>query len=93
VGATLGDVRIYPNPWRQDKHAVRPITFAGLTTSTTIKIFTVSGHKVTEIKTDGPTVDWPLTNDQGDKVASGVYMYLVTDSAGDRVRGKFAVIR
>jgi hypothetical protein len=93
VGATLSDVRVYPNPWRQDKHAVRPITFAGLTTGTTIKIFTLSGRKITEIKTDGPTVDWPLTNDQGDKVASGVYLYVVTDTAGDKMKGKIGIIK
>jgi hypothetical protein len=87
-------VAVYPNPWRSDKHAAHPsITFRGLAAATTIKIFTVSGRKVAEIQTDGPTADWNLLNTSGEKVASGVYVYLITDKAGDKVKGKVAVIK
>jgi hypothetical protein len=34
-----------------------------------------------------------LTNDSGDKVGSGIYLYLITDGQGDKVRGKVAVIK
>jgi len=88
------NVRVYPNPWRSDKHGGHPsITFDGLTIGTTIKIFTVSGHKVKVLKTDARSIPWDLTNDAGDKVASGVYVYLITDSQGDKVKGKVAVIK
>jgi len=94
VTPTTLNVRIYPNPWRSDKHASHPsMIFDGLLTGTTIKLFTVSGHKVKELHTDGPSIPWDLTNDSGDKVASGIYMYLITDSQGDKVRGKVAVIK
>lgn len=87
-------IKIYPNPWRSDKHAAHPsITFDGLTVGTTIKIFTVSAHEVKELQTDGPKIVWDLTNNSGDKVASGVYLYLITDSQGDKVQGKVAVIK
>ena len=87
-------MRVYPNPWRSDKHAAHPtITFAGLTIGTTIKLFTVSAHKVKEIHTDGPSVGWDLTNDSGDKVASGIYLYVIVDSQGDKVRGKLAIVK
>jgi len=93
TGSALA-VRVYPNPWRSDKHAAHPtITFAGLTVGTTIKLFTVSGHKVKELRTDGSMIPWDLTNDSGDKVASGIYLYVITDSAGDKVKGKVAIIR
>jgi hypothetical protein len=85
--------QVYPNPWRSDKHTGKNITFDGLTIGTDIKIFTVSGHKVAELHTDGPSVQWTLTNDSGDKVASGIYLYVITDNAGDKVRGKMAIIR
>jgi len=85
--------RIYPNPWRSDKHAGKNITFDGLTTGTDIKIFTVSGHKVAELHSDGPSVQWDLSNDSGDKVASGIYLYVITDNAGDKTKGKVAIIR
>jgi len=97
VNATAGrplSVQVYPNPWRSDKHSGHPsITFAGLISGTTIKLFTVSGHKVKELHTDVPSIPWDLTNDSGDKVASGIYLYVITDSAGDKVKGKVAVIK
>jgi len=85
--------QVYPNPWRSDKHSGYPVTFSGLAAGTDIKIFTVSGHKVAELYTDGPSIQWDLSNDSGDKVASGIYLYIITDSQGDKVRGKVAVIR
>ena len=93
VPASTINVRVYPNPWRSDKHSGQNMTFDGLVTGTTIKIFTVSGHKVKELQGDGPSIPWDLTNDSGVKVASGIYVYLVTDSQGDKVRGKLAVIK
>jgi hypothetical protein len=95
AGAAL-HVQVYPNPWRSDKHGTHPMTFAGLTTGTTIKIFTTSGRLVKTLGAQGSglgNLDWDLTNDKGDKVASGVYLYLITDAAGDKVKGKMAVIR
>jgi len=93
VNADLSAVKVYPNPWRSDKHAGKSVTFAGLTTGTTIKIFSVSGHKVKELNTDGPSTTWDLTNDSGDRVGSGIYLYVITDGQGDKVRGKVAVIK
>jgi len=92
-GQTLS-VRVYPNPWRSDKHAGHArITFDGLVANTTINLFTVSGHKVKNLSTSESKIDWDLTNDSGDKVASGVYLYVIADSAGDKVKGKVAVIK
>src|ERR1019366_4595931 len=86
--------RCRQSSWRADRHAAHPsITFAGLTVGTTIKIFTASGHEVKELHTDGPSIAWDLTNDSGAKVASGIYLYVITDTAGDKVRGKIGVIR
>ena len=93
VPGDLSNLKVYPNPWRSDKHAGHSLTFDGLTVGTTIKIFTASGHRVKELHTDGSSIPWDLTNDSGDKVASGIYMYLITDSQGDKVRGKVAVIK
>jgi len=94
VSADLSGVKVYPNPWRSDRHAAHPsITFDDLTVGTTIKIFTVAGHETKELQTDGPKIAWDLANDSGDKVASGIYLYLITDLQGDKVRGKLAVIK
>jgi len=69
------------------------ITFDGFAVGTTIKIFTVSAHEVKELQTDGPKITWDLSDDSGDKVASGIYLYVITDSRGDKVRGKIGVIK
>jgi len=94
TAAEMARVKVYPNPWRSDKHAAHPhVTFEGVTLHTTIKIFTVSGHKVKELHTDGPTATWDLADESGDKVGSGIYLYVITDERGDKVRGKVAVIK
>ena len=93
VNANFSSIRIYPNPWRKDKNAANPITFDQMPLGATVKIFTVSGHKVKTLTPTINTATWDLTNDSGDKVASGIYVYLITDGQGDKVRGKVGVIR
>jgi len=106
VQADLSAVRVYPNPWRSDKHAAHPsITFDNLTLNTTVKIFTVSGHLVKKLSPQSSglspdVVTWDLTNDSGDKVASGLYIYLITigdssgySGSGQKARGQIAVIK
>ena len=93
VSANLSGVRVYPNPWRSDKHSGKPVTFANLPVGADVKIFTVSGHKAREFDNVSGSVNWDLTNDSGDKVASGIYVYLITDGQGNKIKGKLAVIR
>jgi hypothetical protein len=93
VSVATSNLRVYPNPWRQDKHAGYPVTFDQMASGSDIKIFNVSGHKVKELDGSSGTAIWDLTNDSGDHVASGVYIYLIKDSLGNKIRGKLAVIR
>ena len=69
------------------------VTFDGLWGGVTIKIFTVHGHEIKELHADGPKIIWDLTNNSGEKVGSGVYVYLITNSQGDKARGKVAVVK
>ena len=92
----LDNVIVYPNPWRADRSGAPQITFKGLTGNCTIKIFTVSGHIVKTLGAQGSglgTATWDLTNDSGDRVASGIYIYLVTNDQGQEARGKVVVIK
>ncbi len=93
VPGDLSGVRVYPNPWRSDRHSVRQITFDQLTVNSTVKIFTVSGHWVKTLPTSSTSVTWDLTNDSGDRVASGVYMYLITADQGQKKTGQVVVIK
>jgi hypothetical protein len=89
----LSSVKVHPSPWRRDLHTGHDITFDGLPANSTIKIFTVSGRWVTTISNASGQANWNLRNGDGDMVASGLYIYLVTDSQGNKAHGKFGIIR
>ncbi len=69
------------------------MTFDHLAANTDIKIFTISGREVRRVSTTSDSATWDLKNDSGDHVASGVYLYLVTNNLGQQAHGKLAVIR
>jgi hypothetical protein len=96
ITLVLGDlsgVTVYPNPWRSDKSALKQITFAGLTSNSTVKIFTVSGHWVKTLPKSDSQVTWDLMTDSGKSAASGIYLYLITTGSGEKQQGKLAIIR
>jgi hypothetical protein len=94
VTADFSSLRAFPNPWRSDRHTVSQIIFDGLPLSSTVKIFTVSGHIVRTLHPATTSTVWDLRNDEGDKVASGIYLYLVTVAdSKEKTRGQLAIIR
>ena len=92
VAADLNTVRVFPNPWRTDRSAGLPITFDGLPANSTIKIFTISGQLVRSLSASTGGIAWDLKNDSGSKVASGIYLYLITNDQNQKTRGKLAII-
>ncbi len=94
VSANLSSVHVYPNPWRQDRHTSSlPITFDGLSLNTHITLFTVSGHAIKTLPTSNTSITWDLTNDSGEKVASGTYLYVMTTDQGDKKTGRIVIIK
>ena len=95
-GATLfadfSQMREYPNPWRVDRHRGKDITFDRLPLNCTVQIYTVSAHWVKTLDASSGSAMWDLTNDAGESVASGYYIYLVTSPQG-KSRGTLAIIR
>ena len=92
VSTVQEGIRVYPNPWRADQDANSMIMFDHLPEPSTVKIFTVSGHEVRTLSSDNGSVGWDRTNKAGDRVASGIYLYLITDSQGNPTKGKLAII-
>ncbi len=86
-------IRVYPNPWRADRETVRRITLASLPAGSSVKIMTISGHLVKRVAVEGTTAVWDLTNEAGDSVASGIYLYLVQGPGGESSRGKMALMQ
>ncbi len=93
VSPVANAVRVYPNPWRVDQHRGHDVTFDGLSEGSKVKLFTIAGHRVKTLTATGTVVSWDLTNESGDRVQSGIYLYVVTDNPGGKVRGKLVVIR
>jgi hypothetical protein len=91
--ATFSGLKVYPNPWRADLHRNSQVRFAPLPDGSTVEIFTLSGHSVKRFGVSSHEADWDCTNDSGDDVASGVYLYLIKNAQGNKTTGKIAVIR
>ncbi len=95
-GVVPGDfdsARTYPNPWKANQNAGVPITFDQLTLGTTVKIFTMAGEEVTTLPESDLSTQWNLTNKNGQRVASGVYISLFTNGQGQKKRSLFTVIQ
>ncbi|MFH1897419.1 MAG: Ig-like domain-containing protein [Candidatus Desantisbacteria bacterium] len=86
----FSDLKIYPNPTTLSHMR---FDFSG---KATIKIFTLSGELVQTLTdvdgTKATEAKWDLTNSDGQSVASGVYLYMISNTQGKRY-GKLAVIR
>jgi hypothetical protein len=97
--ADLSDAYVYPNPFKPNspgRFQAAGITFKHLPAETTIKIFEITGRQVAELHKTDRTVDyyeWNATNSDGQKLASGVYLYFMAAPGGGKAKGKFAVIR
>jgi kumamolisin len=90
----LQNVYAFPNPWDTRTATKRQMTFANIPNDGSIKIFTLSGFWVktlTGSDSNNQTV-WDLTNDAGERVASGIYFYLVK-SPQATFRGQIAIIK
>ena len=84
----LDNIDAYPNPYiiRFGNEKVR-FNYSGLAE---IRIFTLAGELVREIPVNG---EWDGRNSAGEMVASGVYLFTMTDSDKDVGRGKIFLIR
>ncbi len=90
----LAGASVFPNPFKPFAGHTH-MTFDGLTAMAKIEIFTITGERVCTIEeTDGDgEVSWDVTNAQGRKLASGVYIYRVSNELGQEKTSKLAVIR
>lgn len=99
AAADLSDAYVYPNPFKPNSPGSfrsDRLTFKRLPAAATIRIFAITGRQVAKLhKTDGAVdyYEWGAVNGGGEKLASGIYLYLVTAPGGGKAKGKFAVIR
>ncbi|MFH1010254.1 MAG: S8 family serine peptidase [bacterium] len=95
VAPNLDDVYVYPNPYKGvGANGTNCVMFAGLTRNSKIYIFSLQGRKLRTLEgvNSAGGLSWCLDTDAGEQVASGIYLYTVTDASQTR-RGKLAVFR
>jgi hypothetical protein len=108
-------VYVYPNPYRVDggyarkgyenrdrtksSERARRIHFANLPHRCTIRIFTIDGDLVREIRHDYPEGDpeamhetWDLITRNTQAAKTGLYLYVVSSSMGEQI-GKFVIMK
>ena len=95
----LEHVAVVPNPYRAteawDTPAGHEVHFINLPTKALIRIYTVSGDLVATLDHNDTVRDferWDLKNQNGQDVASGIYMYRV-ESGSLTFQHRFIVIR
>ena len=93
--SSLNAVKGYPNPFILDPEQSR-FYIDNLALNSSVKIFSEDGYLVKTIPRSqvlGARVSWDGTNNDGDYVAGGIYVFLVTTKEGLVKAGKVAVIR
>ena len=85
-------IRIFPNPWRADRHQGVSVTIDGLAAGSEVRLFTLSGRWVRTLAEAGGKALWDLSDASGRRVASGLYLYLITGT-DLRERGTLAVVQ
>jgi ligand-binding sensor domain-containing protein len=76
----LNSVYVYPNPVRPEYTGT--VKIANLTNKATVKITDIEGNLVFETTSEGGTIEWDTTAFGNYKVASGVYMILISAQDG-----------
>ena len=84
-------ITIYPNPYIAGNFTQDRITFNNLPKASTLRIYTISGKLIKEIKhqdiTNGGNEEWDVSG-----VASGIYMYCIESSEGMK-KGKVSIVK
>ncbi len=99
--AKILEVYNYPNPFTNETHFTFKLT--QIPDEIKIKIFTIAGRLVreiviasTDLRYDFNKVSWDGTDQDGDKIANGVYLYKISMKSGEKsesVTQKLAVVR
>jgi sugar lactone lactonase YvrE len=89
---SFADLEVYPNPFRLP--ATGTLTVDGLMENSSLKVLTSDGRLIRTIKSPGGRVGfWDGRDEEGNEVASGVYLIVAYTDDGQVARGKVAVVR
>jgi hypothetical protein len=84
--------KVYPNPYKLAEAG--QLTFSlSSATGGNIRIYTLSGKLVKDIPVTSGTTDalWNMTNESGNRINGGLYVYIMSDSDGNKKTGKIVI--
>ncbi|MBI4667927.1 MAG: NHL repeat-containing protein [Elusimicrobia bacterium] len=98
AASDFGSLKVFPVPWRigsQTKFDADNLMFDNVTTQATLRIYTVLGELVDEKTSDntGGRLYWNGKNMAGEPVGSGVYIWRITNPAGEGKQGRIVIER
>ncbi|MEL6820194.1 MAG: two-component regulator propeller domain-containing protein [Calditrichota bacterium] len=88
-----------PNPFILNGRNNTPFAIYNLATGSEVRIVTASGQLIRKLdrsnfaEIQGNSAIWDGRNEEGRLVASGVYLYLITNEQGQQTSGKFMVVQ
>jgi hypothetical protein len=97
----ISEAYAYPVPFRPNFNKpakygtdAQGITFTKILQGSEITIYTVTGEEVIvlNLQTVATSLVWDTKNDKGEKVASGVYVYVI-EHLGKKKTGRLVIIR
>ncbi len=99
----LDNARVYPNPWNASSSALDHLRidhFGDNSSLEEVSIYNVCGELIATLNnavtTENDGLDflkWSVVNDDGKKVAPGIYIIYIRDNSGAKSTKKVAVIR
>ncbi len=90
-GSSIGDVFVYPNPWKEGGDASE-VTLYGVPEGSRVTVMDILGEEVRKLRPTEPYV-WDTLDSAGSEVPSGVYVIRVEATDGAVSFTKAAVIR
>ncbi len=91
IVAGMGNLFVYPNPWREDESA-QMVQIYGAPETSEVEVLDLSGQLMARLEPSEPYI-WDSLDDSFDEVPSGVYILRVELPNGDVQFLKVAIIR
>ncbi|MCC5932147.1 MAG: hypothetical protein JJU28_23070 [Cyclobacteriaceae bacterium] len=89
---THNNIRIFPNP--VDPNFIGEVSISGLVNNAIVKITDTNGNIVYETRSLGGTATWAVSDFQGRRATTGVYLIYSSEPTGtDTYVGKIAIIK
>lgn len=87
-----GSIIVAPNPFIPGKNSDSVMLY-GFAPGSRIDVYSVAGVRVARLTAESEIIRWSGTNDDGELLASGVYILISRSPDGSTGKGKIAIVR